>query len=94
MSIETPKGQGCDIRSSGIVPPESELIFEIHILEVDGLPCDEDKLGKLARPVDPLGLGPGDFCHPWWLARVQPLGSLQRTMHDTIFGNCYLRKST
>ncbi|CAK9105380.1 unnamed protein product, partial [Durusdinium trenchii] len=56
-----------------IVPPESELIFEIHILEVDGLPCDEDKLGKLARPVDPLGLGPGDFCHPWWLARVQPL---------------------
>ena len=58
--------------SPGIVPPDCELIFEVHILEVDGIPCAKDQCDRLPPAVTEIG--PNDFHHPWWLARVESLG--------------------
>lgn len=53
-----------------IVPPDCELIFEVHILEVDGILCAKDQCDRLPPPAV-TEMGPNDFHHPWWLARVE-----------------------
>ena len=59
--------------SPGIVPPDCELIFEVHILEADGILCAKDQCDRLPPAAVPE-IGPNDFHHPWWLARVESLG--------------------
>ena len=59
--------------SPGIVPPDCELIFEVHILEADGVLCAKDQCDRLPPAAVPE-IGPNDFHHPWWLARVESLG--------------------
>eukprot|EP00435_Cladocopium_sp_Y103_P074988 s114_g52.t2 len=53
-----------------IVPPDCELIFEVHILEVDGILCAKDQCDRLP-PAAVTAIQPKDFHHPWWLARVE-----------------------
>ena len=59
--------------SSGIVPADCELIFEVHILEADGIQCAKELCERLA-PVAFSADG-HDVCHPWWLARVESLAA-------------------
>eukprot|EP00438_Fugacium_kawagutii_P005127 Skav215190 [mRNA] locus=scaffold3330:106438:108946:- [translate_table: standard] len=53
-----------------IVPPDSELIFEVHLLEADGIQCSKALCSRLP-PGPKEFLGPTEeLHHPWWLARV------------------------
>eukprot|EP00434_Breviolum_minutum_P034767 symbB.v1.2.030778.t1/scaffold3506.1/size55141/1 len=54
-----------------IVPADCELIFEVHILEADGIQCAKELCERLAPAAFSAN---GDaVCHPWWLARVELL---------------------
>ena len=57
--------------SSGIVPADCELIFEVHILEADGIQCAKELCERLAPAA--CSANGDDVCHPWWLARVESL---------------------
>lgn len=57
--------------SSGIVPADCELIFEVHILEADGIQCAKELCERLAPAA--FSANGDDVCHPWWLARVESL---------------------
>ena len=52
-----------------IVPPSSDLLFEVHVLEVDGVSVAARKRPEAAEvKAEARGLQ-----HPWWMARVVPL---------------------
>jgi len=54
-----------------IVPADCELIFEVHILEADGIQCAKELCERLAPAA--FSANGDDVCHPWWLARVELL---------------------
>ena len=65
-----------------IVPPNSNLLFEVHVLEVDGLKAAGEKASKKEEAWQEEGREEGkegkegeEGCMrlPWWLARVESL---------------------
>ena len=52
-----------------IVPPSSDLLFEVHVLEVDGTPLAT----RSQRPKEVADTKADCLQQPWWLARVAPM---------------------
>mmetsp|Transcript_35076 Transcript_35076/g.80776 ORF Transcript_35076/g.80776 Transcript_35076/m.80776 type:complete len:564 (-) Transcript_35076:26-1717(-) len=57
-----------------IVPPDSDLMFEVRVLEVDGKRCGESSQVARAGPQfePPKRVPDAGGQQPWWIARVTP----------------------
>ncbi|CAE7424094.1 FPR1 [Symbiodinium sp. CCMP2592] len=56
-----------------IVPPSSDLLFEVHILEVDGTQSAVQRLQSGSLLTEAKEDSAGCLKLPWWLARVESL---------------------
>lgn len=75
--VEIPSALGyAEVGVPRMIPPHTDLIFEVQVIEVDGVCCtkftdlevDEADIGR--HQMKEVSSASMHLCHPWWLARV------------------------